>query len=178
MYHQREKIIHHSNVQRSARSGAIALELIVVAPVFLMSLFSIIQLGLSLSGAVVVHQAAVVGAQQGALQGRLNAASLLPGVVAAVNQQLLAAGITTNPADVQVIVQERVSDPPVYTGSSGSSGGAFQTVPGATAIPVDSLQVTVNVRLSEVTLDLMSSFGYLITGDYITGTALRAYNGP
>lgn len=157
--------------------GAIALELIVVAPVFLISLFSIIQLGLSLSGTVTVHQGAAVGAQQGSTQGRLNATALLPGVVAAVNQQLSAAGITTSSADVQVIIQERISDPPVYTGSSGSSGAAFQSVPSASAIPVDSLQITVNVRLSKVTLDLLSSFGYQITGDYITGTALRAYNG-
>ncbi len=160
------------------RSGAVALELIVVAPVFLISIFSIIQLGLSLSGAVTVHQAAVVGAQQGSMQGRLNATALLPGVVAAVNQQLSAAGVTTSSANVQVIVQERISDPPTYNGSSGGSGVAFQVVPGAAAIPVDSLQITVNVRLSEVTLNLLSSFGYQITGDHVTGTALRSYNGP
>ena len=50
-----------NNDRKSNRRAAIALELIAVAPVFLISLFSIVQLGLSLSGAVLVHQAAVVG---------------------------------------------------------------------------------------------------------------------
>ena len=166
-----------NNDRKPNRRAAIALELIAVAPVFLISLFSIVQLGLSLSGAVLVHQAAVVGAQQGSMQGRVNAAALLPGILSAVNQQLSAAGVSTSAADVQVLVQERVSDPPVYTGSSGASGVGFQATPSAAGIPVDSIRVTVNVRLSKVTLDLLSSFGYLITGDFITGTALRSYNG-
>jgi Flp pilus assembly protein TadG len=159
------------------RRAAIALELIAAAPVFLISLLSIVQLGLSLSGTVLVHQAAVVGAQQGSMQGRINATALLPGILSAVNQQLSAAGVSTSAADVQVLVQERLSDPPVYTGSSGASGAGFQATPSAAGIPVDSIRVTVNVRLSKVTVDLLSSFGYLITGDFITGTALRPYNG-
>jgi len=168
------------------RRGAVTLELITVMPALFAFTLVAVQFGLSLSGSVAVHQAAVTGAQAASVYGRANQAALLAGIKSTVNQNLVAAGISTDSAgpgawcsaNLQIIVQERVSDPGVYIGSSGSDGVALQAViPAASAIPAECVRVTVNVRLSEVTPDLLSSFGFSSTGRYVSAGCLRGYNG-
>ena len=160
------------------------LELIVVLPTLFACTLVAAQFGASLSGAVAVHQAAAAGAQMASLLGRSNQAVLLAGIKSTVNESLVSAGISTDAAgpgawcaaNLQIIVQERVSDPP-YVGSSGSDGVAFQAVPAAAGIPADSVRVTVNVRLNQVAPDLLSSFGFSVTGRYVSAGVLRSYNG-
>lgn len=173
-------------LSRGLRRAAVTLELIAVMPALFAFTLVAVQFGLSLSGSVAVHQAAVTGAQAASIFGRANQAALLAGIRSTVNQNLVAAGISTDSggpgvwcaANLQIIVQERVSDPGVYLGSSGSDGAVLQAaIPAASAIPVECIRVTVNVRLSQVTPDLLSSFGFSSTGRYVSAGCLRGYNG-
>jgi hypothetical protein len=176
---------HCSAPAVNKRLGAVVLELIVVLPTLFACTLVAAQFGASLSGAVAVHQAAAAGAQMASVLGRSNQAVLLAGIKSTVNESLVSAGISTDAAgpgawcaaNLQIIVQERVSDPPAYVGSSGSDGVAFQAVPAAAGIPADSVRVTVNVRLNQVAPDLLSSFGFSVTGRYVSVGVLRSYNG-
>ena len=176
---------HCSAPAVNKRLGAVVLELIVVLPTLFACTLVAAQFGASLSGAVAVHQAAAAGAQMASVLGRSNQAVLLAGIKSTVNESLVSAGISTDAAgpgawcaaNLQIIVQERVSDPPAYVGSSGSDGVVFQAVPAAALIPADSVRVTVNVRLNQVAPDLLSSFGFSVIGRYVSAGVLRSYNG-
>jgi hypothetical protein len=176
---------HRSVPAVKKRLGAVVLELIVVLPTLFACTLVAAQFGASLSGAVAVHQASVAGVQMASVLGRSNQAVLLAGIRSTVNDALVSAGISTDSAgpgvwcaaNLQIIVQERLSDPPVYAGSSGADGVAFQVVPAAAGIPADCVRVTVNVRLNQVAPDLLSSFGFSVTGRYVSAGALRSYNG-
>ena len=167
------------------RSGVISLELLVVLPALFACTLVAVQFGASLSGAVAVHEASVAGAQMASVLGRSSQAVLIAGIKNTVNESLVSAGISTDStgpggwcaANMQIIVQERVSDPPIYNGSAGADGPALQSVPAATSIPADCIRVTVNVRLAEVAPDLLSSFGFSVVSRFITGSTLRYFNG-
>jgi hypothetical protein len=158
-----------------------SIELLVAVPILLLCVMAIVQFGLELAGAVMIHQSAVLGAGRCSTIGRVIWSDLDDSTAAAVQLQLAAVNITfTAATDVQVIVQERVFDPATsYSGSSGTwpLGATFAAAPSASSIPADSVRVTVNVRLTRVIPDLLSGFGFNITGDYITASVIRPYNG-
>jgi ABC-type sulfate transport system permease component len=158
-----------------------SIELLVAVPILMLCVVAIVQFGLELAGAVVIHQSAVLGAGRCSTIGRVIWSDLDDSTAAAVQLQLTAVNITfTAATDVQVIVQERVFDPATsYTGTSGTwpLGATFAAAPAASSIPADSVRVTVNVRLARVIPDLLSGFGFSITGDYITASVIRPYNG-
>ena len=159
-----------------------SIELLVAVPLLMLCIMAIVQFGLELAGAVIVHQSAVVGAGRCSTLGRLTWDDLDDSTATAVQLQLSAANfnITAN-TDLQVIVQERVSSPPTYPGTQGSwpNGASFMgTVPAASTLPADSVRVTVNVRLTKVIPNLLGGFGFSITGKYVTASVIRPYNGP
>jgi hypothetical protein len=158
-----------------------SIELLVVVPMLMLCVMAVVQFGLELAGAVLVHQAAVVGAGRCSTLGRFDAVTSDDDTATAVQLQLTAAGITVTPAsDLQVIVQERVvSAASAYSGTqiSWPSGASFAAVPAASTIPADSVRVTVNVRLTSVIPNLLSGFGFSITGKYVTASVIRPYNG-
>ncbi|MEY3176785.1 MAG: hypothetical protein RLZZ436_4699 [Planctomycetota bacterium] len=158
-----------------------SIELLVAVPVLMLCVVCLLQFGLELAGAIIVHQSAVVGAGRCSTLGRMNASGLDDDTASAVQLQLSAASISTVPAsDLQVIVQERVFDPATsYSGTSGSwpLGASFSSVPSASTIPADSVRVTVNVRLTKVIPDLLGGFGFSISGKYVTASVIRPFNG-
>jgi hypothetical protein len=158
-----------------------SIELLVVVPMLMLCVMAVIQFGLELAGAVLVHQAAVAGAGRCSTFGRATATNLDDDTAAAVQLQLTAAGLSITPStDLQVIVQERVfNSSAAYAGTSGSwpSGATFTPAPAASSIPQDSVRVMVNVRLTRVIPNLLSGFGFSITGQYVTASVIRPYNG-
>lgn len=158
-----------------------SIELLVVVPMLMLCVMAVVQFGLELAGAVLVHEAAVVGAGRCSTLGRFDAATIDDDTSSAVQLQLVAGGIAVTPAsDLQVIVQERVvSAASSYTGTEVSwpAGASFTAVPSASTIPADSVRVTVNVRLTKVIPNLLSGFGFSITGKYVTASVIRPYNG-
>ncbi|MFM7057578.1 MAG: hypothetical protein ACKO2P_11725 [Planctomycetota bacterium] len=158
-----------------------AIELLVAVPLLMICIMAVLQFGLELAGAVIVHQSAVLGAGRCSTFGRLIWSGLDDDTAAAVQLQLTAASLSLVAADdLQVIVQERVFDPVTsYTGTSGSwpNGATFTTAPAASTIPADSVRVTVNVRLTKVIPNLLGGFGFSITGKYVTASVIRPYNG-
>lgn len=168
--------------------GAVAFELVMVVPVLVFSLMFIVHVGVSLSGAVLVHQAANAAARSAAesVRASANAATLVSVVTTVANTVLAAGGISTDSsgpgawcaANLQVVVQERVSDPPGLAGSSAVSGYAFiASAPPASGIPVETIRVTVFVRQSELVPDLLSGFGFSMTGKYLQAGVLQPWNG-
>lgn len=158
-----------------------SVELLVAVPILMLCIVAVLQFGLELAGAVVIHQSAVVGAGRCSTFGRLIWSGLDDDTATAVQLQLTAANLSIVAAnDLQVIVQERVFDPnTTYAGSEGSwpLGATFATVPSASTIPADSVRVTVNVRLTKVIPDLLGGFGISITGKYVSASVIRPYNG-
>lgn len=168
-------------VRTRVRRAVMSIELLVAVPILMLCVVAILQFGLELAGAVIIHQSAVLGAGRCSTIGRAIWSDLDDSTAAAVQLQLSAVNITfTAATDVQVIVQERVFNPATsYSGSSGTwpSGATFAAAPSASTLPADSVRVTVNVRLAKVIPDLLSGFGFSITGDYITASVIRPYNG-
>ncbi len=78
--------------------GAVAFELVMVVPVLVFSLMFIVHVGVSLSGAVLVHQAANAAARSAAesVRASANAATLVSGVTTVANTVLAAGGISTD----------------------------------------------------------------------------------
>lgn len=163
-----------------------SLELLIGVPVFLLCIMSTVQFGLQLAGAVLVHQAAVVGAAHCSTLARADAATLITTVETAVVDQLAAAGITFGVGypqadNLQVLVQEKIDDPlnPAYLGTAAEVGYNFVALPAnAGGIPFDSVLVMVNVEVTGVAPDLLTSFGFSIVGRYVTATVVRPFNGP
>ncbi len=164
------------------RRAVMSLELLLAVPLLMLCIMAIVQFGLELAGAVIVHQSAVVGAGRCSTFGRLIWSDLDDDTATAVQLQLTAANLSIVAADdLQVIIQERVFDADVsYTGTEGSwpLGATFSAVPAASSIPADSVRVTVNVRLTKVIPNLLGGFGFSITGKYVTASVIRPYNGP
>jgi hypothetical protein len=97
-----------------------SIELLVAVPLLMLCIVAVLQFGLELAGAVVVHQSAVVGAGRCSTFGRLIWSGLDDDTAAAVQLQLTAANLSIVAAnDLQVIVQERVFDPKRDPGLSG-----------------------------------------------------------
>lgn len=163
-----------------------SLELLVAVPILLLCIMSTVQFGLQMAGAVLVHQAAVVGAARCSTLARGDAASLINDTETAVVDQLAAAGITFGPGyqqadNLQVVVQEKVDNAgnPAYVGTASESGFNFVAVPAnAGDIPFDSVLVMVNVEVTGVAPDLLTSLGFSILGRYVTASAVRPFNGP
>jgi len=165
--------------------GAVALELVVVVPVLVFSLMFIVHVGESLSAAVLLHQAANAAARSAAESARssANATALVSGVTTVANTVLAAGGISSDSsgpgawcdAHMQVVVQERVSNP---TGSEDVGGYEFiLSAPPASEIPVETIRVTLFVRQSEMVPDLLSGFGFSMTGKYLQASVLQPWNG-
>lgn len=106
-----------------------------VVPVLVFSLMFIVHMGVSLSGAVLVHQAANAAARCAAesVRASADASTLISAVKTTANTVLAAGGISEDSsgpgawcdANLQVVVQERVSDAPTWVGTSAISGFAF-----------------------------------------------------
>ena len=85
-----------------------SIELLVAVPLLMLCIVAVLQFGLELAGAVVVHQSAVVGAGRCSTFGRLIWSGLDDDTAAAVQLQLTAANLSIVAAnDLQVIVQEQ-----------------------------------------------------------------------
>jgi len=162
-----------------------SLELLVAVPIFLLCILSTVQFGLQLAGAVLVHQAAVVGAGRCSTLTRGVASTLLTATETAVVDHLAAAGITFDPTNypqadnLQVLVLEKTDIASQPAGTAAESGFNFITAPAnAGTIPLNSVLVMVNVEVTGVAPDLLSSLGFSILGRYVSASAIRPYNGP
>lgn len=159
-----------------------------VVPVLVFSLMFIVHMGVSLSGAVLVHQAANAAARCAAesVRASADASTLISAVKTTANTVLAAGGISEDSsgpgawcdANLQVVVQERVSDAPTWVGTSAISGFAFiSSAPAASEIPAETIRVAILVRQSEVVPDLLSGFGFSMTGRYLQAAVLQPWNG-
>ena len=157
----------------SSRQAVVSLELLLVLPVGLILLMSIALLGSLLSHSNRVLQAADIGAQRASIAPRATATTLIPGVVSAVDQCLAAAGISTAGSNRQVIVEERVQ-----SASVASSGAGLYSPNDTLNIPTNSVRVTVAIKTTALTSDLLANYGFSIANGYAFHRVVRLYNGP
>ncbi len=155
------------------RRAVVSLELLVVMPIGLILLLSIALMGSLLSHSNRVLQAADVGAQRASIAPRAVALVLIPDVISAVDQHLAAAGISTDSSNRQVIVEERVQSSTV-----ASSGVNLYSPSDTLNIPTNSVRVTVAIKATALTSDLLANYGFSIANGYAFHRVLRLHNGP
>jgi hypothetical protein len=165
-----------ASTHRQPRRSAICIvELLVVLPVVLLIFLTVVLFGLLLARGHQVTQAASIGSSAASTQGRLPAATLINSAIDAVDAHLAVAGISNDPNDRQVIVEEKTTG---STGTIASSGAAFHTMDDPLGIPVETIRVTVAVRLTALAPDLLASYEYSVENGYLFASVLRPYNGP
>ncbi|MGQ9562119.1 MAG: TadE/TadG family type IV pilus assembly protein [Thermogutta sp.] len=97
MAHCYVKLSHGRVKKRPGRRGGLTLELVLVLPIFLIALLAVIQFGQYFANLQELSFAARVGGEEAAIAATLptiEGAPVPPSIVNAVDQQLLAAGIT------------------------------------------------------------------------------------
>lgn len=166
---------HTRTCRESTRQAVLVLELLIVLPLSLVMFFTVVEFGLILSRGNQVLQAAAVGATAASTQGRMPALWLGPDTVAAVDAQLTTMGLAPSDDNRQVFIEERIMPGP---GSHLTTGTFFYVPPDLEQIPPDTVRVTVIVRLTQLTPDLLDYANYSVQNGFLFASSIRPYNGP
>jgi Flp pilus assembly protein TadG len=170
---------------KASRSGVVTLELILWLPIVMATVLAAIEFGLILVNFKHVQFASRVGAKVAAEEFAGNLTTSISAVNLKVNKALSAMGMT----NCKVILEQNV---PLIVGMSGcvtnntqqstgvctNCGPPSTTLPAAgtpSAVPGGTVRVTVCVELSQLTPDLLSSFGFSTTGKVVNASTAYPY---
>tara|TARA_R110002072_G_scaffold302100_1_gene483953 strand:- start:138904 stop:139548 length:645 start_codon:yes stop_codon:yes gene_type:complete len=167
--------------RRDSRRGVVTLELIVVTPIIAIMLSAAVEFGVLLAGLEHVSASARAGAKVASELSTANLASAAPAdnidmVQAAIDNVLGSAGM----ASCMVILDHNpdCSGLIAATKSTGACAGCAAPVaalPGTGVIPGGSVRVTVCVDAATAAPNLLSTFGYDLTGRVISESITLPY---
>lgn len=147
----------------AARRGLLVIELILAFPVLFVLLLAIIEFGLILANLKHIEFASRVGAKVASEESAGTLPTAVTTVKGKVDKVLSAIGIDS----CQVILEHNVPDPGCVSGGASQTLGSCAkcstpsiALPSTTAVEGGAVRVTVCVELSEVTPDLLSSYGF------------------
>ncbi|MDB5338628.1 MAG: TadE family protein [Planctomycetaceae bacterium] len=156
------------------RRGVIVVELILTFPVLLVLLLAVIEFSLIIINVQQVSQAARMGAKIAAETPGLGGFTDPPlsnttatSIRTAVNRQLFTAGFGMNAAR-GVTLRHTVNAG--YIATDGLAADPIQPT-----MPTSAVRVTVSVNLSELTPDLLSTFGYSTSNQTVELTTTYPY---
>lgn len=155
---------------RCGQRGAVAVELIIMFPVLLIFLAAVVEFGLILAGTKQVALASRNGAKLAAQSGTLDALAV-NGIRNSINRQLATAGFG-NSATTGITVQHNVG------GSLTAVSDGTCPAPMNPPLPSgdhEAVRVTVCVDLSQLTPDLLGTFGFPTTGKTVEMSTTVAY---
>ena len=152
------------------RSGVAVFEFVVFAPVLLICLLAIVEFGLVFANIQTVELASrtATRAAAEAIQADVTSGAALAGVRSVADQVLATGGLVSD----GVVLEHTIG------GGSGSFTSGTGTAPGVPAIPAEAVRVTVSLNLSQLTPDLLSTFGFSTTGRTVHQTTTMRFEGP
>lgn len=166
---------------RQMRRGVVTLELIVVTPIIAIMLSACVEFGVILASLEHITASARAGAKVAAELSTANLASAAPAnnidlVQAAVDNVLGSAGMTS----CMVILEHNPNCSGLVAGtkSAGACAGCAAPVaalPTTVMIPGGSVRVTVCVDAATTAPNLLSTFGYNLTGKVISESITLPY---
>ena len=153
-----------------SRSGAAVFEFIVFAPVLLICLVAIVEFGLVFANLQTVELASRTASKAAAesTQADVLSGTALANTRAVADQVLATAGMVSS----GVVLEHTVA------GGNGSFTSGTCTAPGTPAIPLEAVRVTVCLGLSQLTPNLLNSFGFSTTGRSVHQTTTMRFEGP
>ena len=163
---------------RPRRRGAVTLELILTLPIWLILLLAIIEFGQLLSNQQQVALAGRVGAEEASQTPDLPISPGVPvpaNVLDAIDQQLASSGISA----CHVRLQHNVvpAAPPVFEAPIELSAGDCDCREPDAALPSarEYVRVTVGVRLTQLTPNLLRMFGFDVSDRIVQQTTTFRY---
>ena len=167
---------------KASRSGVVTLELILWLPIVMATVLAAIEFGLILVNFKHVQFASRVGAKVAAEE--LASSTTVPSIIdihAKVNRALSAMGMST----CKVLLEQNIpstacalNNSDQFMGVCTNCGPPSTTLPAAgtpSAVPGGTVRVTVCVELSQLTPDLLSSFGFSTTGKVVNASTAYPY---
>jgi Flp pilus assembly protein TadG len=152
-------------IRRTARRGAVILELIVAIPILVIALLVVVQFGLIMANLKQVALASREGAKIAAETAGLSTATTAAAAVAirsAVDARLESAGFGSA-ASQGVTLRHNVGGGGVATDGTCSD-------PTTPTLPAGSVRVTICVELTKLTPNLLQTFGFDISSDVVEQT--------
>ena len=166
---------------KSRRRGVVTLELIVVTPIIAIMLSAAVEFGVILASLEHVSASARAGAKVASELSTANLASAAPAdnidqVQAAINNVLGSAGM----ASCMVIFEHNPNCGPLVaatktTGACAGCAAPAAALPGTGVIPGGCVRVTVCVDAATTAPNLLSTFGYDLTGRVISESITLPY---
>lgn len=166
---------------RPRRCGVVTLELIVVTPIIAIMLSAVIEFGIMLASIEQITASARAGAKVASELSTANLASAVPAdnidmVQAAIDNVLGSAGMTScmvildhNPNCAGLVAATKT------TGACAGCAAPAAALPGTGVIPGGSVRVTVCVDAATAAPNLLSTFGYSLTGQVISDSITLPY---
>jgi len=148
------------------------LELILVLPIVLLILFSIVQIGITLSNIKYVQLAAFEGAQLASAMSREELSDATPAIKKKVDRILQSAGLGDS---CKIVFRQNVPQVSLENQSRGNCDcNTSDTIPLPTK-PNGAVRVTVCVRLSQISPNMLSLWGFSPQGKLVQGEATLPY---
>jgi Flp pilus assembly protein TadG len=153
-----------------SRSGVAVFEFVVFAPILLICLVAIVEFGLVFANTQTVELASRTATKAAA---EATQADVLSGVaitnIRNVADQVLATGGLVSSG---VVLEHRVA------GGNGSFTSGTCTAPAGPVLPTEAVRVTVCLDLSQLTPNLLSTFGFSTAGRTVRQTTTMRFEGP
>jgi len=153
------------------RKGVATLEFVVFAPVLLIFLMAISEFGLVFANLQTVELASQMATRVAAEADQADVtsgnATLLADIQTAADEVLAAGGMTS----AGIVLEHPL------TGGSGSFTTGTCTSPGSPTLPTEAVRVSVCLDLSELTPDLLNSFGFTTSGRTARQTTTMRFEG-
>ena len=163
---------HRQSAAGHRRSGAAVFEFVVFAPVLLIFVAAIVEFGLVFANLQTVElssrMAAKVAAEASQADVTSGNATLLMNIRSTADDVLAAGGMSSS----GVVLQHTLG------GGNGSFTNGTCSAPATPPMPAEAVRVTVCVDLSQLTPDLLNTFGFSTTGRTGRQTTTLRFEGP
>ena len=168
---------------RSRRRGVVTLELIVVTPIIAIMLSAVVEFGIMLAGITQLSASARAGAKIASELSTADLASAAPAVninlvQAAVDNVLGSAGMTSctvildhNPTCGGLVAATKSAG----GGCGGACAAPATALPTIALIPGGTVRVTVCVDATQLAPNLLTTFGYDLTGQVVSESITLPY---
>jgi Flp pilus assembly protein TadG len=156
---------------RATRRGGVILELIIATPILVIALFVVVQFGLVMANikqvALASREGAKIASESPGLAPGAPTTTAAATIRAKINARLESAGFGSS-ASEGVTLRHTVAGADVATDGTCAD-------PTSPPLPTSAVRVTVCVALTKLTPNLLSAFGYDISGSVVEHTTTLDY---